>query len=227
MESSSQASKLKRTATLFGMFNRHNEGMIEAADSFESTYNDLVSKVGDEKAREAGAKAAQATYLGNLPLMALDILQFRAMTFNPISGKTSGGLVENALSKIPNAKLASAIGKTAGVLSEGAEEYWQALVQEESKHYADNIAGVGDKNSTFSQRFKEFNSKGETWNATVLGIFGGLLLGGISSGLGRISNSQSQKDLDKSYQNFITTTTGMGIDMANDIKVAQPVGLRK
>lgn len=223
-ESGNLASKMRRNATAFGVFNRHNEGMMEAADSFETTYKDLLDKkVPEEQAKEAAAKAAQDTYLGNLPLMALDILQFRAMTFNPISGGANGGIVESVLGGIKNPKLAQGIGHTFGMLSEGGEEYWQALVQDESKHSADVLAGRDDK-SSFGERFSEFNRKGDTWNATISGIFGGAILGGISHGIGKATESRNTKELNKNYDDFIKSSTGIGVEMADDIRAAEETG---
>ncbi len=224
MSTGNTSSKLRNAATTFGVINRHHEGIMEAADSFDNTYKELVAKgTSIEKAKEIAGKAASNTYLANLPLMALDILQFRAMTFNPMSGSSTGGMIENVLSKIPSKRLATGAAFGFNMVTEAGEEFWQSLVQSEAKSNADIVAGFGDE-KTFGERFRKYSEEGEIWNAAIAGAFGSVILGGMAKGFQKATEGSSRKELDAQYKKFVDSMTGLGVEMSDSIRKAEEQG---
>ena len=113
---------MRSAATIFGIVNRLNEGRMESSQSFQDIFNQLSSEKNDdgtdkyteEEKREIAAKGADITWKWNMALVPLDILSYRAMVFNPVSGKAAGGIVERGLERVGKLFGESTVGKAMG-----------------------------------------------------------------------------------------------------------------
>ena len=223
------SSRLKYAAMTFGLLRRHNEGVIEAADSFNQIRTDLQNQgIDHETATNEAAKGASLTYRLNLPLMVMDALMFQTMTFNPVSGE-GVGLMEKALGGIES-KAGRFIAKHGTeAASESFEEGWQQVAQNEGLNAAQ--VAVGKKApSSFSERFSEYLKSDELWNSAIGGAFGGPIMSGITHamkqvpGIKQAFNNDVAKNGKIIHQNFIQDITKLGLQLNEEINKADKSG---
>ena len=115
------AEKLRRSATTWAVFRRYNESVIEAKDSFDERlqyYQNMGLE--DGEARKNASIAAATTFKANMPLVVLDILQARLMTFNPVTGGSSS-MVDDILLSGLGKKTAIGVGLAGTSVAEGME----------------------------------------------------------------------------------------------------------
>lgn len=233
------ASKLKKTATTYAIFNRLNESKMEAQQTYEEAYSELLSekkpdgtnKFTEEEARSAAAQGARRDFLWNIPLMALDILTYRTMVFNPFAGGGEGAL-ERELGKVTT-KLASkgvagkAVGwmlpHAIGMTSEGLEEGLQFIGSEEGKHYAKVMSGQDDGSSFYSRLGQDVNSS-EFWNNFAGGVIGSPIIGGTMKLFNKAVSGRSQKRLAEAHKDFVANVGKMDDKISNTIRDYEAAG---
>lgn len=226
------AKNLKRTATTYAIMNRLNESKMEAQQTFQESYGELLSmknedgspKYTEQEARQFAAKGAIRDFQWNLPLMALDVLTYRTMVFNPISGK-GVGLLEKGFEKVADKIGKNMIGKAAawslpkvvGMASEGAEEGLQFIGQEEGEHYARVLAGMDD-GSSFTERLGKNVQSDEFWNNFAGGVIGSPIIGGTMNLVNKAMYGRSQKRLNNLHKDFITNVGRMDEGISSTIR---------
>jgi hypothetical protein len=233
------ASRLKKTATTYAILNRLNESKSEAQQTFQDAYEELINqknpdgtnKYTEEQARSAAAAGARRDFLWNMPLMALDILTYRTMVFNPFSG-TGTGLIEKGLEHAAT-KLASkgVVGKAVGwalphivgAASEGSEEGLQFIGSEEGKHYARVLAGLDDDSSFFQRLGKDVTSA-EFWNNFAGGVIGSPIIGGVMKLFNSAMNGRQQKRLADMHKDFVANVGKMDDHISNLIREYEAQG---
>lgn len=224
LEVANLAKNLRRTATTYAILNRLNESKMEAQQTYQESYNELklmknsdgTPKYTEEEAKTAAASGARRDFLWNMPLMALDILTYRTMVFNPLSG-AGEGVVEKGLANVAG-RLAKkgAIGKAAGWLlphavgsvSEGLEEGLQYVGSNEGKHYARVLSGLDDK-STFLGRLGQDVTSDEFWNNFSGGVIGSPIIGGTMRLFNKAMNGRSQQRLANLHNDFVNNVGQM------------------
>lgn len=227
-----KASKLKNTATTYAILNRLGESKMEAQQTFHQTYKELLEtkdengqpKFTEAQAREIASEGAIRTFQWNMPLMALDILTYRTMVFNPISG-TGTGLLEKGFEKFANKVGKNLIGKAAawtapkavGMVSEGLEEGLQFIGSTEGEHYAKVLAGTAD-NSHFLERFSDNVTSDEFWNSFAGGVIGSPIIGGAMAGVNKVLSGRSQKRFNNQYKEFVSNIGKMDEQISTEIR---------
>lgn len=218
IEISNLAKNLKRTATTYAVMNRLNESKMEAQQTYEEAYEELKSmknndgspKYTDEEAKSAAASGARRDFMWNLPLMAMDVLTYRTMVFNPLSGAGTG-VVEKGLSKVAGSLAKKgfmgraagwALPHAVGMTSEGLEEGLQYIGANEGKHYARVMAGLDD-GSTFMQRLGQDVTNDEFWNNFAGGVIGSPIIGGTMKLFNKAMNGRSQRRLSDLHNDYI------------------------
>lgn len=233
------AGKLRKTATTYAIFNRLNESKMEAQQTFEEAYSQLLdeknldgtSKYTEEEARSAAAAGARRDFLWNMPLMALDVLTYRTMVFNPFAGGGEG-VIEKSIGNIAT-KLASKgiAGKAAGwvlphgigMLSEGTEEGLQFIGSEEGRHYARVMAGQDD-GSSFYKRLGQDVSSSEFWNNFAGGVIGSPVIGGTMKLFNKAVYGRQQKRLAEAHQDFVANVGKMDDHISQTIREYEAAG---
>ena len=238
MELANITRNLKRTATTYAIMNRLNESKMEAQQTFKESYAELLAmqnkdgsaKFTEQEAREYAAKGAIRDFQWNMPLMALDVLAFRTMVFNPISGKGTGLIekgFENIASKIGVNKLGKAVAwtlpKVFGMAVEGAEEGLQYIGQEEGEHYARVLGGLDD-GATFGQRLGKDVKSDEFWNNVAGGVIGSPIIGGAMHLTNKMINGRSQKRLNNLHNDFVSNVGKMDNAISTTIREYEAAG---
>lgn len=224
LEVANLAKNLKRTATTYAILNRLNESKMEAQQTYQESYNELsqaknidgTPKYTEEEARTMASAGAKRDFLWNVPLMALDVLTYRTMVFNPLSGAGEGA-IEKGLSNVAG-RLAKKgfMGKAAGwalphavgSVSEGLEEGLQYVGSNEGKHYARVLAGLDDK-STFLGRLGQDVTSDEFWNNFAGGVIGSPIIGGTMRLFNKAANGRSQQRLSTLHNDFVNNVGQM------------------
>lgn len=224
LEVANLAKNLKRTATTYAILNRLNESKMEAQQTYQESYGELkqlknmdgTAKYTEEEAKTMAAAGAKRDFLWNMPLMALDILTYRTMVFNPLSGAGEGA-IEKGLSNVAG-RLAKKgfMGKAAGwalphavgSISEGLEEGLQYVGSNEGKHYARVLAGLDDK-STFLGRLGQDVTSDEFWNNFAGGVIGSPIIGGTMKLFNKAANGRSQQRLANLHNDFVNNVGQM------------------
>jgi hypothetical protein len=230
--------KLKNTATAYGILNRIGESKMEAQQVFQQTYKELLEERDEEgnnkyteaQAREIASGGALTTFAWNMPLMALDILTFRTMVFNPISG-TGTGLIEKGFQKFAEKTGKSLAGravgwtapKVVGMLSEGLEEGLQFVGSSEGEHRARVLAGTAD-NSDFSSRLGENVTSDEFWNSFAGGVIGSPIIGGAMNLVNKAMKGRAEKQVNEIYKNFVSNIGSMDTKMSEAIRGLEKEG---
>lgn len=233
------ASKLRKTATTYAILNRFNESKMEAQQTFQDSFQELrdmknpdgTNKYTEEEARNAAASGARRDFLWNMPLMALDILTYRTMVFNPFSGSGTGLIekgLENAATKLATkGMIGKAVGwalpHAVGMTSEGLEEGLQFIGSEEGKHYARVMAGLDDDKSFFQRLGKDATSA-EFWNNFAGGVIGSPIIGGTMKLFNMAQNGKSQRRLAEAHKDFVANIGKMDDHISNTIREYEAAG---
>lgn len=223
---------LKNTATTYAILNRLNESKMEAQQTFQTSYSELLgmkdeqgnNMFTEEEARKFAAEGAIRDFQWNLPLMALDILTYRTMVFNPISRQGTSLLDRgfNALSdKLGKSLLGRstswAIPKVVGMTSEGLEEGLQYIGASEGEHYARVLAGLDD-GSSLLQRVGENIQDDEFWNSFAGGVIGSPIIGGFMNATNKLVSGTKQKGLEAIHKNFVENVGKMDMTISEQIR---------
>lgn len=233
------AGKLRKTATTYAIFNRLNESKMEAQQTYQEAYSQLLDeknldgtpKYTEEEARTAAAAGAKRDFLWNMPLMALDILTYRTMVFNPFAGGGEG-IIEKSIGNVAT-KLASKgiAGKAAGwalphgigMLSEGAEEGLQFIGSEEGRHYARVMVGQDD-GSDFFKRLGQDVSSSEFWNNFAGGVIGSPIIGGTMKLFNKAVYGRQQQRLAEAHKDFVSNVGKMDDHISQTIREYEAAG---
>jgi hypothetical protein len=210
------AKGLKSAATMYGIINRYSESRMEAQQTYDQVYNDLsqqkkedgTEKFTNEEKHILASQGARRDFNYNLALLPLDILAYRTMVFNPISG-AGEGLLEKGLEKLTGKFGKSIVGKIAGKATqfaiganfEGMEEGFQNIAQNEGVHYANVLAGMDD-GSSFAKRVGAGVTSDDFWNNYAGGVIGSPIIAGTMKLANKaMTNSNNSKlaDVHKDY----------------------------
>lgn len=215
-----KAQKLKKNALIWAGFRRYSESLIEAKDNGLQTYRDYIKQgKSDAEASQAASQVSQNTFVGNMPLLAFDLITAGAMTsYSPVTGSAKLNKLFNVTK---NKTLNKGINVLTGAVSEGSEEFWQELVNEESRYRVDRDNGLIQPNDL---RFNEYAKSGKAWNAFASGVFGSAVLGGISKGLDKLSETEATRLAQQSQKEFLNSLTGSGIEITKEINSLQELG---
>lgn len=238
-EAYSIAKGMRSAATVFGILNRYSESRMEASQTYKELYDQLSSeknpdetpKYSKEEVQLLASKGARRTFNLNELLTPLDIMSYRMMVFNPITGSAEGGLIEGGLEKIATSFGKSKIGKglgyitskALGAIPEGIEEQSQHLFQDEGKHYAKVVAGEDDGQS-FLDRFSDSFFSNSSINEGIGGYLGGLVLGPLMSGGQRIINKGKIAKQQQIYKTFLEEVPKVNDVLSNRIREAESQG---
>jgi hypothetical protein len=225
---------LKSAATIYGVLNRANESRMEAMMSYQEIEEQMknernpdgTAKYTDEQIKEAASEGADRTFMGNLALMPLDILTYRAMVYNPVSGRATGAL-ERMLSNIGNKAARKATQYGIASASEGTEELFQYVTSQEGKHYAKVLSGQDDA-STFLGRLGETLQTDEAWNNFAGGVIGAPIIGGamrLSNKVGQIlTGKNNTAKLNSLYKNYVENVGKIDANFIKRINEAEKEG---
>lgn len=220
--------RLKNSATIFGLLNRHNMSMMTASQTGQEEYESLIQKgYSEDQARAGAAKAASATYLSQMPLVALDILGFKAMTFNPVTQAAEGGLadslVDSAFGHISNPLL-----KNAAVLgfeaTKGAfEGSWMNLASDYGRYQADRLINPKADNS-IGESFNDYVKGQQVADMAASGFIGGIVTGGLFKGYEHYTQGEAKNALKEQYKTFVDGMASTHVELSNAIQQADQEG---
>lgn len=230
LEAARAAKDLRSAATLYGVLNRTNESRMEAMQSYNEIYDEMAkqknpdgtTKYTEDELRNYAAQGSDRTFWGNMALLPLDILAFRTMVFNPISGSATG-LLERGLSKIGNKALRKTIQYGTGATFEGFEEGGQFVMSDEGKHYA-RVLGGQDDGSSFIQRLGADVSQDEFWNNFAGGVIGSPIIGGAMNLANKVMTGNRTAKLNSIHADYVKNIAGMDNAIASKIKQYQENG---
>ncbi len=239
LEEALNASKgLKSAATIYGVMNRLNESRMEATNSYDDIVNTLSQKKNEdgtpkytgEEIKHLASEGSRRDYYWNLALLPLDILSYRSMVFNPISGSATNW-VERGLEGVAGVFGKSKLGKATGWLAdkviatqiEGAEEGIQQFGSDEGKHYAEALGGIND-GKTFMQRLGQEVTSDEFWNNYAGGVLGAPIIGGAMNLVNRITTGNRAARLEEEHKNYIREVSKMNSGMVSEISKLEKEG---
>lgn len=227
---------MRSAGIMYSGISRLSEAKMEAASTAEQIYNELSTTTNprtgkeytEEEKRHLASEGAKVDYVYNMALLPVDILAFRAMTFNPISG-TSEGFIEKGLERVGkgvakglgNGKIGKAAGwlttKGIGVIPEGFEEVFQGIGTSEGVHYAKSQAGQDDGDG-YLDRLKSTLTSGETFDNFAGGIIGAPVIGGIMNVVQNTSRGAHIKRLGDEHKAYIANAGKIGTIYGTMIK---------
>ncbi len=231
------AKGMKSAATVFGITNRLNESSMEGLQVYNKLYKDLKEYrdedgVGltEEEIKHAASVGAAVDYRWNLALLPLDILAFRLLVFNPISGSATGW-VERGLKDIAGvfgkSRLGKATGwlttKTIGINIEGIEEGFQQIGQTEGEYFGKREVNA-TKEKDFYDRVTETVKSDEFWNNYAGGVFGGMFLGPLSTSVRAAVNIKQRRQMNAAYKGYVKTAGTLHSEYLNEINKAEKEG---
>lgn len=227
------AKGLKSAATLYGVVNRYSEARMEGQNTSDEIYNELSAhknedgtpKYTETQLRHFASEGARRDFNWNLALLPLDILAFRTMVYNPISGSGTG-LIEGALGKIANKGLRKATQFGVGAFFEGTEEGFQFIGQEEGMHYANVLAGLDDGDG-FLERVGAGIATSEFWNNFAGGVIGSPIISGAMNLANRIMTGNRAAKTEAFHKNFVANIGKMDDAMSENIKSLEAKGHTK
>lgn len=219
-ETFNAAKDLRSAATVYGVMSRTNESRMEAMNSYDEIYQQMSAeknkdgtpKFTDEKARKLAAEGADVTFMGNMALLPLDILGYRTMVYNPISGAGTG-LLERALGKIGNKVIRKSVQGVTFAGLEGTEEGFQFVAQSEGEHYAKVLGGMGD-GSSFGSRLGNYVQQDEFWNNFAGGVLGSPIIGGAMSLTNKLISGNRAGKLNNEHKNYVQNIAAMDNKMS-------------
>lgn len=227
------ASGLKSAATLYGTISRYSESRMEASQSYDDIYNELSAKkdangneqFSEEEKKHLSSQGARRTFNNNLALLPLDILAFRTMMYNPISGSGTG-LIERQLGKIGNKYIRKGVQGTLFASLEGTEEAFQFVGSEEGKHYARVLAGMDD-GSTFLKRLGQDVKKDEFWNNFAGGVIGSPIIMGANSLVNKAMTGNRTARMNQIHTDYVQNIGKMDDAVGEKIVALQQAGKEK
>lgn len=230
VETANAASGLRSAATIYGVMNRTNESRMEAMNSYNEIYETLskeknedgTHKYTEEQLKEYAAAGADRTFYGNMALLPLDIIGYRTMVYNPVSG-TGKGIIERGLSNIKNKWLRKGVQGLAFSGTEGLEEGAQFIASEEGKNYAKVLGGIDD-GSSFLERVGKDVQKDEFWNNFAGGVIGSPIIGGAMSLANKIMTGNQTSRLNSIHKHFIQNVGKLDDHFATELKKAEEQG---
>jgi hypothetical protein len=228
------AKGLKSAATLYGTISRYSESRMEAQQDYDAIYDDLSKqkntdgsdKFTEQEKKYLSSEGARRDFNINLMLLPLDILAFRTMVYNPISGGAGEGLVERLLGKIGNKYLRTGAQYLTEAGLEGTEEGFQFVGQEEGKHYAQVLGGMKD-GSSFMQRFGHDVGQDEFWNNFAGGVIGSPVIGGAMKIANKAMQGNRAARLNEVHQDYVKNVGKMDNAISTAIKGLQEKGETK
>lgn len=240
-EAFSAAKGMRSAATVYGVMNRLNESRMEATNSYDEIAQTLanekdengIPKYSHEKIQELASAGARRDYAWNLALLPLDILSYRTIVFNPISGSGTG-LLEKGLAKVAGVYGKSALGKAAGWTTEkligsqfeGFEEGFQQVGSDEGKHYAQVLGGIDD-GSNFVQRFGKDIQTDEFWNNYAGGVIGSPIIGGVMNLVNKVTSGNRAAKINAAHKYYVQQVGKMDNVLADEIKNLEESGDEK
>jgi len=229
----SKVRDLRSAATVFGVLSRTNEARMEAMMSHKEIVDDMSSvknpdgsaKYTEQEIEEYANAGADKTYMGNLALLPLDILGYRTMMYNPVSG-AGKGFIERGLAKIGSKYVrgATQFGVTGAL--EGVEEGFQYIVSNEGKHYAKVLGGLDDSTS-FLQRVDKAITGDEFWNNFAGGVIGSPIISGAMKLTNKVIDGGRTKMMQQLQEDYVKNIGVMDNQIANQITAAENMGRHK
>lgn len=195
------------TGVSAAVFSRMAEGTLEATEAGTQAYQKYMEEgMSMEEATEKAGQASAATFLGNMPLLALDLLQYNSI-FKQFGTRVGIQAAENALdlsTKSLARRTLQKAWKTVKVpLGEGAEEGLQFGVKEESiKMAADGMPD--NRIETIMKQYSdiaknvlpEYFNNDEFLTSITLGAVGGKVFDAITPAVRRLAKMDNTVDED-------------------------------
>lgn len=180
IQSGSKAAQLTKSARMAAT-SRMIEGGMEAYETFNSTYADLIRKGhSEEKAKKLAGDASARVYTNNFMLAAVDMLQFNGI----LDALGTAG-------KFSKLKGAANLGGQMG--SEAFEEGYQYAVAQEAKNEIAYRLGEKKQDSTIFNEFLDGLSDTEMQQAMVQGALGGAVFTAVGKAATRIADNYKSK----------------------------------
>ena len=189
------------------VFSRMAEGTLEATEAGTQAYQKYMEQgMSMEEATEKAGQASAATFLGNMPLLALDLLQYNSI-FKQFGSKVGIQAAENALDLSTKSLARRTLQKAWNTLKvpigEGAEEGLQFGVKEESIKMAED--GMPDNRmETLMKQYSdiaknvlpEYFNNDEFLTSITLGAVGGKVFDVITPAVRRLAKMDNSVDED-------------------------------
>ena len=195
------------TGVSAAVFSRMAEGTLEATEAGTQAYQKYMEQgMSMEEATEKAGQASAATFLGNMPLLALDLLQYNSI-FKQFGSKVGIQAAENALDLSTKSLARRTLQKAWNTLKvpigEGAEEGLQFGVKEESIKMAED--GMPDNRiETLMKQYSdiaknvlpEYFNNDEFLTSITLGAVGGKVFDVITPAVRRLAKMDNTVDED-------------------------------
>lgn len=223
---------------------RATESAMEATETYKGMMQDLTRPVdqggkgmSQEEANKVAADAAHKTYIANLPMIAMDVLQYGKMykSFSGARRAITKVAAENATKKALRGQIGTALkatGKFAAMDmgSEGLEEAYQYGVSKDAQYQAEH--GLSDStylSMDFFGRFLDYMGDDEAKTSAFFGALGGGMFSGAGSAAGHFKDKKHRqhmakiKDLQTSAQAEVLGDAKKFESSSNDLFIAHAV----
>lgn len=195
------------TGVSAAVFSRMAEGTLEATEAGTQAYQKYIEQgMSMEEATEKAGQASAATFLGNMPLLALDLLQYNTI-FKQFGSKLGIQAAENALELSTKSLARRTLQKTWNTLKvpigESAEEGLQFGVKEESIKMSED--GMPDNRVDILMKqysdiaknvLPEYFNNDEFLTSITLGAVGGKVFDTITPVVRRLAKMDNTVDED-------------------------------
>ena len=195
------------TGVSAAVFSRMAEGTLEATEAGTQAYQKYMEQgMSMEEATEKAGQASAATFLGNMPLLALDLLQYNSI-FKQFGSKLGIQAAENALDlstkSLARRTLQKAWNTVKVPITEGAEEGLQFGVKEESIKMAEDGMPENRVDILMKQYsdiaknvLPEYFNNDEFLTSITLGAVGGKVFDVITPAVRRLAKMDNTVDED-------------------------------
>ncbi len=195
------------TGVSAAVFSRMAEGTLEATEAGTQAYQKYMEQgMSMEEATEKAGQASAATFLGNMPLLALDLLQYNSI-FKQFGNKVGIQAAENALDlstkSLARRTLQKAWKSVKVPITEGAEEGLQFGVKEESIKMAEDGMPENRVDILMKQYsdiaknvLPEYFNNDEFLTSITLGAVGGKVFDVITPAVRRLAKMDNTVDED-------------------------------
>lgn len=195
------------TGVSAAVFSRMAEGTLEATEAGTQAYQKYMEQgMSMEEATEKAGQASAATFLGNMPLLALDLLQYNSI-FKQFGSKVGIQAAENALDlstkSLARRTLQKAWNTVKVPIGEGAEEGLQFGVKEESIKMAEDGMPENRVDILMKQYsdiaknvLPEYFNNDEFLTSITLGAVGGKVFDVITPAVRRLAKMDNTVDED-------------------------------
>ena len=195
------------TGVSAAVFSRMAEGTLEATEAGTQAYQKYMEQgMSMEEATEKAGQASAATFLGNMPLLALDLLQYNSI-FKQFGSKVGIQAAENALDlstkSLARRTLQKAWKSVKVPITEGAEEGLQFGVKEESIKMAEDGMPENRVDILMKQYsdiaknvLPEYFNNDEFLTSITLGAVGGKVFDVITPAVRRLAKMDNTVDED-------------------------------